>query len=219
MPGISPGITYYSYDFNMRALLFWTFLLTSFCLFAQEAQNSPENKYEVRWGLAPSFNINIPGGWKSTDSYDNSSFGYGGGLGLICKLTTRRDFFFESGLSFGYDELKLCAVDKESDDLSLTKWSVSLPLTVGYQLNFSDRLRLSPLAGLALSYSFGCETRSETLIMKPFNLSAGFGFGIQRDEICVGIMGYFGLLPVIRPEKSVKMNDNKVCVTAKYYFN
>lgn len=201
----------------MRISLLCFLLLTSIFMFGQTGQSCHEGKLAIRWGLAPSFHINIPGDWKSTKSANNS-YGYGGGVGLLCNLRNGHDFFVEAGISINCDELKLYAIDKETEEQNLTRWCASIPLTCGYQFCIGDELNISPLIGFDLSYSLSGKYRREDLCVKPFNLSGGIGVGLQRDLISIDLMGYFGLLKTIDIGNSAQKNDNKVCITVKYLF-
>lgn len=205
----------------MRYILFYILLLFPFVGKAWERGVGGV----VRWGVKPSFNINIPGGWTSNDV----TISYGGGLGGVCNISWLTNWYLEPGISFDVNDLKLNTSDEIGGEISLTRCSVSASLTGGYLLEITDLLNISPLVGVEFSYFFSNHTSdvpdnpADDMdgVFKPVNFSCGVGCDIVRDNISVSIMGYFGLIDMKKRKSPVSYSelfDNRVKVSVKYYF-
>lgn len=178
----------------------------------------------VRWGVKPSFNINIPGGWTSKDV----TISYGCGIGGVCNVSWLSNWYLEPGVSFDVNDIKFNTSDATGSEISLTRCSVSASLTGGYLLEITDLLNISPLVGVEFSYFFSNHTSdvpdnpAENIddMLKPVNFSCGFGCDIIRDNISIGIIGYFGMIYMKKRNfpLSSEIFDNRVKVSVKYYF-
>lgn len=208
----------------MRYILFYILLLFPFSGKAWEIDDVPPGRI-VRWGIKPSFNINIPGDWTSKDV----TISYGGGIGAVCNISWPSKWYFEPGVSLDVDGMTLNTGDETGAEMSLTRCSVSTSLTGGYLFEIADRLNIAPLAGAELSYFFSNHasdvpdglTGDMDNVWKPVNLSCGVGFDIISDNVSVGIMGYFGLIDMKKRNCPVSSSDlfaNRVKVSVKYYF-
>ena len=208
----------------MRYILFYILLLFPFSGKAWESDDVPAGRI-VRWGIKPSFNLNIPGGWTSKDV----TISYGGGIGAVCNISWPSNWYFEPGVSLDVDGMKLNTGDEIGGEMRLTRCSVSTSLTGGYLFEIADRLNIAPLVGAELSYFFsnhasdvpdGLSVDMDD-VWKPVNLSFGVGFDIVNDNVSVGIMGYFGLIDMKKrncPVSSSDLFSNRVKVSVKYYF-
>lgn len=208
----------------MRYILFYILLLLPFAGKAWESDDIQTGRM-VRWGVKPSFNINIPGGWTSKDV----TISYGGGIGGVCNISWPSNWYFEPGVSFDVDGMKLKTGDEVGSEMSLTRCSLSTSLTGGYLFEIDDLLNIAPLAGVEFSYFFSNHASNvpDGLandmddVWKPVNLSCGVGFDIVRDNISIGVMGYFGLIDMKKrncPVSSSELFANRVKVSVKYYF-
>lgn len=197
-------------------------------------ENLEEHKAVYRWGVTAGLNMDFPGDWTKIERGQEIKISYGGSIGGVINLRWPSKWTLESGLNLGYDHLKLDSSRPENGAMSLDRWSLSLPVAAGYLFPLTDEMEIAPLLGLEFSYSFANHiSKYPTItneshinpsgkgIWNPFNVGWGFGSELSEDRYAVSIMGYFGIINMIKRNQFMLKDPcypNNVNISIKYFF-
>lgn len=224
----------------MRAILISVSVISLFfngAIAAEQnvAHEEKTSKYTCSWGVKGAFDVNIPGKWTSTnpDGLDSDHIGYGGGVGVVYNVMKDRHWILETGLMLVYNEF---GVGLQKDEVvqsgRISKFDAVVPLTIGYQFDLYDRMRMNVMSGfegtLCMGGSIGGDAGKYDYSMygdggiwRRGDLKWGIGAGFVRDNIEINVMAYFGLINVVKRKDVVRpdvVNENVVRVSCTYFF-
>ncbi len=115
------------------------------------------------FGVRAAFDVNIPGDWHN-DSGAARMYRNGYGVTLVvciisisAKVFTLSPVFHSFYDSYSYDDLKITDDNGylKSENPSLYKLGLRIPLVIGYSFNISDRFSMSVFTGPELSWALG----------------------------------------------------------------
>ena len=173
-----------------------------------------------RLGVEGAGTMNSAGSFAHNDGHDEMDYGFN--VGVCYKLKNRHGWFFEPTVGFSYGDYEFYHSDA-TFRTSLT--SIELPIKFGHDFNlgFLD-MTVSPLICVKPVFALGGRLMVGGMRYhwNPFNVAAGFGFGLLFEEKWgLNIRGDFNLLKSIHdlPESTGISNHNGVIyITLKYYF-
>lgn len=188
-------------------------------------------RYIQSLGVRGTFDVNIPGRWTSTDrnAVDTDNFGYGVAAGVVYNVMRDRHWYLESGLQFSYNDFGINMLD-ESHVIKarITKYDIILPLTIGYQFDLFDKVRMNVMTGFEGTVCMGgsidnydCPLFGSDGVWRRGDLKWGLGAGFVWDEVSINIMSYFGLINQLkRPDLATTsvINDNVVRISLTYHY-
>ena len=199
-------------------------------------ENLEEHKAVYRWGITAGLNMDFPGDWTKIERGQEIKISYGGNIGGVANFRWPSNWMLEGGLNLGYDHLKLDSSNPENGAMSLDRWSLSLPIAAGYLFPLTDEMDIAPLLGLEFTYSFSNHiskfpsrhnetainsTQTQKGIWNPFNMGWGFGSELSEDRYAVSIMGYFGIINIIKRNQFMLKDPSyplNVRISLKYFF-
>lgn len=191
------------------------------------------------WGIRATFDVTIPGKWNIDDTHVKMfKPGCGFSIGGVYIQPIGKGFYFEPGLSFFYDtysfdNLAIGAdnLDKNTQDPSVRKAGLRLPLHFGYEFRFADNMKLAVYTGPELSYAISRKAHVKDIELygddfntdlfginehRRFDCAWKVGIAVPVSYVWVGIDAAFGLVDLI--PRNVSFRENRVSVTATYYF-
>ncbi len=221
----------------MKRFLIITLIACLAGIFNASAESDANNTAPM-FGVRAAFDVNIPGDWHNdngaTRMYRN---GYGVTLGGVYNIYLGKGFYFEPGVSFfydsySYDNLKITDDNGylKSENPSLYKLGLRIPLTVGYSFNISDRFSMSVFTGPELSWALDGKIKvknRELIGTFPDKLFGDFqrrldcawkiGFGVPYNSFLISIDAAIGMTDLLK-NKNVSFRENRVSVGMTYYF-
>lgn len=191
------------------------------------------------WGIKATFDLSVPSKWNvNNEHFEMFKPGAGFSVGGVYYQPISKGFFFEPGLSFYYDtysfkDLKIAGANGQvaTNDPSVRKAGLRLPLQFGYEFIFTEQWKLSVFTGPELSYTFSqnAHVKHSELLDEDFNpdllgikehkrfdCAWKIGVAIPVDFIWIGVDAAFGLTD-LQPG-NVSFRENRVSVSATYYF-
>lgn len=188
------------------------------------------------WSLFGSYDISVPGNWKSKKGQTGFDLGAGVSLGLSSRIKIYSNTFFMPNIALSYYSYGTSNIDyfglehKLSDKRNATiqKIGIRIPLTLGYNINLWDDRYISILTGLDFGYGFYASISGDSILKKNLygdksiqrrvNLSWGFGFGFDIGDFSISTIGYLGLINLSKVPDKI-FNENFVRISLGYRFN
>ena len=213
----------------MRSLALFLPSLLSLSAHTQESiPTNDKSGIGVEWGVTAAFDINIPGDWKSTDTSTEVNLGFGDQARGVVNLCWKQGWRFEAGLTAGYDRLEFSYLPEVKERISLDRWSLNIPVTARYMFEATEEMKIGPVVGFNFSYFSPMMFRLimilknsvESKIWNRFNAAWGFGAGLQFDMYAVDIIGWFGMVDMIKKNHfnlSTPCYPNVVRISVKYF--
>ena len=203
----------------MRYFIVYILALLSLSAYGQ----ADKQQVKIEWGVCATFNISVPGDWTTIKRGQEVQPGYGGGIGGAARILWPSKWVMEPSVVLNYEELKTNQICDQNIDIA--RWSVSVPVSVGYIFTATDNLKIAPLLGVEFSYvinnSLDDNFDKNDYKWKPLNASWGFGAEFVLGDFTVTTMGYFGLIDILSRNSRYYCKGlyaNKACVSVKYYF-
>lgn len=173
-----------------------------------------------RLGVEAAGTMNLAG-WSTNDDGHNE-MEYGFNVGVCYKLMNRHGWFFEPTLSFSFGDYGFYN-SEATFKAPLT--AIELPIKFGhdFDIGFLD-MTVSPLICVKPVFALGGHLTVDGVDYNwnPFNIAAGFGFGILfENKFGLNVRSDINLFKSIRnlPKSTGISNHNGLAnITLKYYF-
>lgn len=209
----------------MKNILIYIMLLMPFLSYGQEQADVSDSRLQIRYGIAGAFTLNLPGNWMSTNNKKEISISYGGAIGAVCNATWKSNWFAETGLLIGYDNLKVPDIVVENKKLEINRWTAYIPIEGGYYFDLTETLKIAPVLGIKTSCSFGNHVRhinpNDKIKCNPLNIAWGIGVNLLTDQkFAVQTIAYMGLVNILKHNSPYYTEDvyvNSVHISIKYY--
>lgn len=196
----------------------------------------------VKWGAKLSVEGVFPTRLKSGEnSFKLFHNGIGFSIGAVSDISLGSDLFVEPGLSFFYTKYKydLTIMDdsfNQEVDPPLTKMGLQLPVMIGYQAHFTDRVGIRLYLGPQIRYAFAGKVgikdpelrkENESLLLwdsnRRFELSWKAGIGVPIDNFMISVEADFGLTNITKTTTITgntpwRMRENRVGGAITYFF-
>lgn len=210
--------------------------LCALCLTASvTATAQTDESTKPMWGVRASFDLNFPGDYHfDGGSVKMFSHSYGFTVGVVNNIYLGRNFYFEPGVSFFYDQAKFDNItiseDIPSDLTSGYKLGLRIPLSVGYSVNINDRIGLSFYTGpeLNITCDSKCKAKDakgntedfdllDITSQRPVDLAWTVGVGVPCGSFFVSVSGSFGLTD-LHKGSAMTYRENRANIGLTYYF-
>lgn len=214
----------------MRKILLALIIMLSL---AASAQDKP-----VNWGIKAAVGVELPGKWHS-DGHAVTMYrpGVGFSIGGVCNIFLGRSFYFEPGLALGYSQYRYKDLGFSGpEDLILEtdpkiyKWSLQMPLVVGYTIDFSSNFALNLFTGPQLRYAFAGKIAFKNSILnedpseytnlwngqRRLDLAWKIGLGIPLRTIHLALEADLGLTNL--QKTTFTHRESRLALTATHYF-
>ena len=197
------------------------------------AQDNP-----VIWGIKASVDAELPSKWHG-DGGGVTMYrpGYGFTVGGVSNIYLGKNFYFEPGISLAYSQYRYKDIEfSDSDgviretDPKIYKWSLQIPLVVGYTIDLSDEYSLNVFTGPQVRYAFagGISFKNKEIAeeadeyvnlwngQRRFDLSWKVGVGIPINNFQISLEADLGITDLLKNDMSFR--ENRVGVGVTYYF-
>ncbi len=191
------------------------------------------------FGIRATFDLSIPGNWNvNHENMDLFKPGAGFSIGGVYYRPLGKSFYLEPGISFFYNtysfkDLSITGADGtiKSEDPSVRKSGIRIPVHFGYEFSLTDKWKLALYTGPEVNYVFsktahvkhreslGEDFDPKTLGIdehRNFDVAWKIGITVPFNYLWVGMDAAIGLTD-LQPGK-VSFRENRVSVTTTYYF-
>ncbi len=218
----------------MKRHLIIALLVSLVGVFSAKAQTE-DTDTKPMFGIKAAFDINIPGNWNVSDgSVKMFRQGKGFTLGGVYNIYLGKGFYVEPGLSYFYDsysyyEMKITdsAGNVVSEDPSLYKTGLRLPVVAGYSFGLTDNYSMSVFTGPEFSWAIDGKIRVKHKGEFPDKLFDGaqrrvdcawkIGLGIPYNGFFISMDAAIGLTDLMK-NPDLSFRENRVAVALTYYF-
>lgn len=208
-------------------------LLLPFGLSAQDIQ---EQKKQWDWSLFGSYDISVPGDWKSKKNQTGFEIGSGASLGISSRIKICSNTFFMPNIALSYYSYGTSNIDyfwfedkyPNKRNATIQKIGIRIPLTLGYNINLWNDRYFSILTGLDFGYGFYASISGDGIpkknlygddsVQRRVNFSWGFGLGFDIGDFSISTIGYLGLINLSKVPDKI-FNENFVRISLGYRFN
>lgn len=199
------------------------------------------NDNNVLWGIKANVDAELPGNFKGEHNSEKLFYpGAGFSIGMVSNVYLGKNFYFEPGISFYYSNYKYdLVIMQENENVNnpkIIKYGLELPLTFGYEFNFSEKFEMCLFTGPQLRYALGGDVdirqkdvKEEygALLLwdsyKRFDCSWKIGVGFPINRLMLSIEADLGLINLYKTSEltgksNMSFRENRVGVGLTYYF-
>ena len=106
-------------------------------------------------GVTGGFNVS---NWTKSDYTDPKT---GFNIGLKAEYEVAEPFFIEGSFLVARQGLKFSYKDRWTDDMSITTWSIRVPINFGYKFHLNSTFDVAPKVGIYGAFAVGGSTESD----------------------------------------------------------
>lgn len=198
-----------------------------------------ENNNDVLWGVKASADIELPSKWhRDGGSIDMFRHGSGFGAGITSNVYLGRGFYFEPSVMLAYSQYRykdLIITDEHGNeaetDPKIYKWTIQVPLVVGYSFDFYDDFAVNVFTGPQVRYAFAGDlvfknkaaqgnAGSEFDLwnaQRRFDFSWKIGIGFPIKSFQVSLEADFGISDLLK-NTELTFRENRIGIGVTYYF-
>ncbi|MBD5363374.1 MAG: PorT family protein [Bacteroides sp.] len=189
-------------------------------------------------GIKASVDAELPSKWhRDGGSVTMYRPGYGFTVGGVSNIYLGKNFYFEPGISLAYSQYRYKDIEfsdsegviRETDP-KIYKWSLQIPLVVGYTIDLSDEYSLNVFTGPQVRYAFagGISFKNKEIAeeadeyanlwneQRRFDLSWKVGVGIPINNFQISLEADLGITDLLKNDMSFR--ENRVGIGVTYYF-
>lgn len=190
-----------------------------------------------QWGVRVNCDLTLPGTYQyKNNTVDMFRAGSGVSAGVVCHLSLAQNWFVEPGALLFYDTYSykdlIVASDLEGNPLAIDptikKTGFRIPVMLGFQYDFSDRLGLEIYTGPQLNYAFhgSCSYEDDEDMLRLFGphgtqrrLDASWNIGVAllTGPYRIGAGAEFGMSNLNRVTPP-SYHENRFHVSLGYNF-
>ena len=192
----------------------------------------------VIWGIKASVDAELPSKWhRDGGAVTMYHPGYGFTVGGVSNIYLGKNFYFEPGISLAYSQYRYKDIEfsdsegviRETDP-KIYKWSLQIPLVVGYTIDLSDEYSLNVFTGPQVRYAFagGISFKNKEIAeeadeyanlwneQRRFDLSWKVGVGVPINNFQISLEADLGITDLLKNDMSFR--ENRVGIGVTYYF-
>ncbi len=192
----------------------------------------------VMWGVKASIDAELPGRWHG-DGGGVTMYrpGVGFTLGGVSNIYLGKNFYFEPSVAIAYSQYRYKDVVFSNSegvigetDPKIYKWSLQIPLVVGYSIDIWEKHALNFFTGPQIRYAFAgkiafrdkelAEDANEYVNLwngqRRFDLSWKVGVGVPFNNFFVSLEADLGITDLLKNDMSFR--ENRLGVGVTYYF-
>ena len=189
-------------------------------------------------GIKASVDAELPSKWhRDGGAVTMYRPGYGFTVGGVSNIYLGKNFYFEPGISLAYSQYRYKDIAfSDSDgviretDPKIYKWSLQIPLVVGYTIDLSDEYSLNVFTGPQVRYAFagGISFKNKEIAeeadeyvnlwngQRRFDLSWKVGVGVPINNFQISLEADLGITDLLKNDMSFR--ENRVGIGVTYYF-